>query len=294
MKSTFKKLSVLAFVIGTSFVGLTSCGESARLTIVHFDQAILGETQKDLGVSIGIKKGNTELETAINSALATISTETRNEMMLNAVLRSNGEEVNGATPISNPTNNNTKTLTIGVECNYAPFNWTETSSNDWTYPIVGKTNEYADGYDIQIAKYLANEMNYNLNVVKMSWEALIPALNNGTINAVVAGMTDTEDRRQSIDFSEEYYRSEMVLVVKEGTKYATSTSLDNFSGAKIVSQVSTVTDDVISSWVDSYNIVHLNAVDTFGTAALAVQSGAADAMTAELPVAQAIVNGTNR
>lgn len=294
MKGTFKKLSVLAFVLGTSVVGLSSCGESSRLTIVHFDQTILGSAQKELGVSIGIKKGDSELQSALNSALANISTATRNEMMLNSILRSSGEDTNGATPIANPSTGNAKTLTIGLECDYTPFNWTETKSNDWTYPIAGKTNEFAEGYDVQMAKYLASQMHYNLSIVKLSWEALVPALNNGTINAVIAGMTDTEERRQSIDFTDEYYRSEMVLIVKEETKYATSSSLEDFSGAKIVSQVSTVTDNVISSWVDSYNVVHLNAVDTFSTAALAVQSGAADAMTAELPVAQAIINGANR
>ena len=76
-----KNLLLNVLAIGAVAVGLASCGGnsgSKELTIVHFDQAILGETQKDLGVSIGIKKGNTTLQTALNEALATISVETRN------------------------------------------------------------------------------------------------------------------------------------------------------------------------------------------------------------------------
>ena len=106
-------------------------------------------------------------------------------------------------------------------------------------------------------------------------------------------MTDTEDRRQSIDFTDPYYTSELVLVVKEDSKYASSKSLSDFSGARIVSQVSTVTNDIIDTWVNEYNVNHLAPLDTFATCALAVKNGSADAMTAELPVATAIVQGNN-
>ena len=80
--------------------------------------------------------------------------------------------------------------------------------------------------------------------------------------------------------------------VKKDSKYASATSLNDFSGAKIVSQTSTVTDDVIEDWKTQFNVTHLNALDTFATCAMAVQNGTADAMTAELPVANAIVRGS--
>lgn len=184
-----------------------------------------------------------------------------------------------------------KTLRIGLECDYAPFNWTETEANSYTYAIKG-TNQYADGYDIQVGKYLAEKMDYKLEVVKLEWDALIPALSNGTINAVIAGMTDTEERRESIDFSDEYYRSELVLVVRSSSTYASATSLSSFANAKFVSQVSTVTDEVIDDWVTAYNVKHLSALSDFPTCAIAVQNGTADAMTAEYPVANAIVNSS--
>ena len=189
---------------------------------------------------------------------------------------------------------NNNTLYVGLECDYAPFNWTETSQTDYTYPINGINGQYAAGYDVLVAHYIASSLGYDLKIQKMDWDALIPWVQQGENRIIIAGMTDTEERRLSIDFSDEYWKSELVLVVKEDSKYANATSLDDFKGAKIVSQTSTVTDDVITTWETSYNVNHLSPLDTFSTCALAVINGTADAMTAELPVATSIVNGTNR
>ena len=287
-----RNLFLKSFLAAASMFSLGSCSSSSsKLKIIHFDQTILGESAKDLGVSIGVKKGNSALLTEVNTALASLSQDTRNQLMTEATYRSNGDYSTSTLKYTVPTNG-TKTIRIGLECDYAPFNWTDVSDNDYNYPIKG-TNQYADGYDIQVASYLASTLGYNLEVVKLDWEALIPALQSDTIDLVIAGMTDTEERRQSIDFTNEYYRSELVLVVREDSKYASATSLNDFNGAKIVSQVSTVTDDVIDTWKDTFGVSHLSPLDTFATCALAVQNKTADAMTAELPVATSIVNGSN-
>lgn len=287
-----RNLFFKTFLAAASLFSLGSCSSSSsKLKIIHFDQTILGESAKDLGVSIGVKKGNTTLLNEVNTALASLSQDTRNTLMTEATYRSNGDYSTSTLKYTVPTNA-TKTIRIGLECDYAPFNWTDVSDNDYNYPIKG-TNQYADGYDIQVASYLASTLGYNLEVIKLDWEALIPALQSDTIDLVIAGMTDTEERRQSIDFTNEYYRSELVLVVREDSKYASATSLNDFNGAKIVSQVSTVTDDVIETWTTTFGVSHLSPLDTFATCALAVQNKTADAMTAELPVATSIVNGSN-
>ena len=289
---------VLMFlVMGLALISLTSCGDSSELCIVHFDQSILGDNQKDLSVSVGIKKSDSELESAINSALSTLTTDKRNELMIAATERSaleNPVSVEGEKILyTAPYDSSLKTLTVGLECNYAPFNWTDTTASSYSYPISGTTNLYADGYDIQVAKYLASKMGYNLVIVKLEWDALIPALEVGTINAVIAGMTDTEERRQSISFSDPYYTSELVLVVKANSKYASATSLEDFRSATFVSQISTVTDSIIDTWVISYGVVHQTALKDFATCAMSVRSGSSDCMTAELPVATSIVTGVN-
>ena len=191
-------------------------------------------------------------------------------------------------------------LVIGLECNYAPFNWTATGKNDYTLEISNVANSYADGYDINFAKRASKELGINVKIVKMEWDNLIPQLNAGQINCIIAGMTDTAERRESIDFTDEYYRSELVLVTSKtvADTYA-STTVDSqtlstlLNGKGIISQIETVTNSVIDTFVSSFSAVHMNPVDTFASAAVQVSSGAAYAMTAEYPVAQSIVKANS-
>lgn len=187
-------------------------------------------------------------------------------------------------------------LVIGMECDYAPWNWTETNSNDYTLKISNSTG-YADGYDIQIAKELGNKLGMEVKIVKQLWDSLIPDVQSNTINMVIAGMTDTEERRQSIDFTDEYYRSEVVLLASstvasqyEG-KTLTSDDLSTlFNGKIVISQANTVEDDMAGNFAENYdNCTHGAANETYGGAANDVRQGIADFLVVELPVAQAYV-----
>lgn len=198
-----------------------------------------------------------------------------------------------------PTNLSTsekEDLVVGLECNYAPFNWTDTMENDYTLPIDGKANQFADGYDIQISKLIGQYENMNVVIKKMDWDTLIPSLESGEINAVIAGMTDTEERRKSIDFTDEYYRSELALIVRKENAQSGIMSEDDFktfiNGKTIESQISTVTDELIDIFATKYNAIHNKAVADFPSAALDVSNSTVFAMTAELPVATSIV-GSN-
>lgn len=191
---------------------------------------------------------------------------------------------------------NGEAIVIGLECNYAPFNWTTFESSDYTLPIANKANSYADGYDIQIAKYLSSELGREVKIMATDWNSLISDLLFESIDLVIAGMTDTEERRQTISFTDEYYRSELVLVTSKtvADSYDHTLSADELSelisGKVIVSQKSTVTDDVIGdTFATEYGAIHANPLNTFALAATDVSNGSAFAMTAELPVAQSIV-----
>ena len=204
----------------------------------------------------------------------------------------------GITSCSSDVSNDT--LVIGLECNYAPFNWTTSESTDNTLSISNEANSYADGYDIAFAKRASKELGMDVKIVKLEWDNLIPQLNAGQINCIIAGMTDTEERRESIDFTNEYYRSELVLVTQKSVAdtYA-STTLDSttlgslLSGKGVISQIETVTNSVIDTLASNYNCTHLTPVDTFATASVQVSSGAAFAMTAEFPVAEALVKANS-
>ncbi len=192
--------------------------------------------------------------------------------------------------------NSENIIRIGMECNYAPFNWTCGTSSDYTLPVYNDAGKFADGYDIQFAKRLSKETGKQVQIYKLEWDSLIINLNNNQIDAVIAGMTDTEERRQQISFTDEYYRSELVLITSKDVadQYA-DTELNNetlqilLTGKMIESQRGTVTDNVIDTFKTNYGAIHSTAVDTFSKAALDVHTGAVFAMTAELPVAQSIV-----
>lgn len=196
----------------------------------------------------------------------------------------------------NSNSSDTNVIRIGMECNYAPFNWTAGSESEYTLPVYNEAGKYADGYDIQFAKRLAKETGKSVEIYKLEWDSLIIQLNSNQIDAVIAGMTDTEERRQQISFSNEYYRSELVLIASKtiSAQYSSQELGDSelkslLSGKMIESQRGTVTDDVIETFKTNYGVIHSTAVDTFSKAALDVHTGAVFAMTAELPVAQSIV-----
>ena len=115
-------------------------------------------------------------------------------------------------------------LIVGLECNYAPFNWTENERTDSNYEISG-TVTYAEGYDVQIAKMIADELDMELVIKKLEWDALIPSVQEYTIDLIIAGMSPTETRKVDIDFTSPYYSSEHVLLVESSSTYANVTSV---------------------------------------------------------------------
>ena len=128
-----------------------------------------------------------------------------------------------------------KEFRVGMEAGYPPFNWTQKTNADGAVKIDG-TNQYANGYDVQISKKIADKLDKKLVIVKTKWEGLLPALTSGKIDAIIAGMSPTAERKQAIDFSQNYYTSQLVVMVKKDGKYANAKSIDDFKGAKITGQ----------------------------------------------------------
>lgn len=205
-----------------------------------------------------------------------------------------------ATSCSNSTqstqNENAYTLIVGMEAAYPPFNWTENQSTDDNIQIKGKSGEYAAGYDVRIAKYIANDNNWNLEIVAMEWDSLIPSLNSGTITAICAGMSATSERMQSIDFSDPYYESTLYLVTrKSDTRFSSTDNFDfqnNLSGVKLVTQSGTFEDDIAEDWANDFGATHISGTNDYPGAFLQVTQNLADAVICEYPVAQSTVNAT--
>lgn len=172
-----------------------------------------------------------------------------------------------------------ETLKVGLEAGYAPFNWTQKDDSNGGVKIDGSA-EYAGGYDVEIAKKIAEGLGKKLVIVKTEWDGLVPALTSGKIDAIIAGMSPTAERKKTIDFSDIYYKSNLVMVVKKGGKYETATSIQDFSGAKITAQLNTFHYSVI----DQIKGVNKQpAMDNFPAMRVALESGVIDGYVSERP-----------
>ena len=177
-----------------------------------------------------------------------------------------------------------ETLRVGMECNYAPFNWTQAEDGENAVALAG--GGYADGYDVRIAQRVADYLGYELEVVKTEWDGLIMSLMSGDIDCIIAGMSPTEERLLTIDFSDPYYESDLVIVVQKDGAYANATSLADFAGAKITGQLNTFHYSVIDQIPD---VKQQTAMDTFATMLVALGAGAIDGYVSERPGAESAV-----
>ena len=174
---------------------------------------------------------------------------------------------------------------VGMECNYAPFNWQSNEQTDTSVAIGGAG--YCDCYDVRVARYVAEQLDREIEVKKVSWEGLQPALNSGEIDAVIAGMTADDKRRAGMDFTTPYYESEMVMIVrKSDKKVAKYNDIQQFKGKTVIGQKSTNYDTVIDQ---IKGVKHATPKATYPEMIVALQKKEVDGITAELPVAEGAV-----
>ena len=164
---------------------------------------------------------------------------------------------------------------VGMECAYAPSNWQESEASDTNYPVENVPGAYAEGYDVQIAKIIADQLGKELVIVKLSWDGLIDALNQGQIDAIIAGMMDTAERRESINFSEPYKETNYSMMVLADSPYVNATSIQDFSGAAVLGQQGTALDDVIDQ---IEGVDHLSPVGSVPDMMSRLQQGSCDAI----------------
>jgi len=173
------------------------------------------------------------------------------------------------------------TFTVGLEAAYPPFNWTQSDDSNGAVPIDGSA-EFAGGYDVEIAKRIAEGLGKELIVVKTEWDGLVPALVSGKIDAIVAGMSPTAERKETIDFSDNYYKSQLVMVVKKGSPFEGAKKIQDFKGAKITAQLNTFHYSVIDQ---IEGVEKQPAMDNFPAMRVALESGVIDGYVSERPEA---------
>ena len=175
-------------------------------------------------------------------------------------------------------------LRVGMECDYAPFNWTQASDSDTSVAI--SSVDYADGYDVVIASKIAESLGMEVQIVKTDWDSLIPSLNAGAIDCIIAGMTETPERAEAVNFTTPYYESQMVVIVRKDSDLVGISSIQELSGHNVLGQINTTYDEIIDQ-IEGVN--HMSPLATFPRMILSLQAKEADAITAELPVANGVV-----
>ena len=137
-----------------------------------------------------------------------------------------------------------KVLRVGMECAYAPFNWTQetdtTPDGSVAAPIYG-SDYYAYGYDVAVAQMLAEEMGMELEIHKVEWSSIGISMDAGDYDCIIAGMGRTAEREMSYGFTEPYYYRDNCIVVKKGGSYENVSKLSDLAGTgcRVTTQLGT-------------------------------------------------------
>ena len=176
------------------------------------------------------------------------------------------------------------TLTVAMECAYAPYNWTQTDDSNGAVQIRD-SSDYAYGYDVMMAKKIAEALGQEVEIVKLDWDSLVPAVMSGDVDCVIAGQSITSKRAEQVDFSDPYYYASIVTLVKKDSPYASAASVADLAGATCTSQLGTIWYDICLPQIENADI--LPAQETAPAMLVALDSGACDIVVTDRPTAQA-------
>ena len=284
-----------------ALLALTACsnGGSSSAEIVktevefdyiHLQNNVNGFTTSDgdTAIAIGLKKGSS-LKAGIDSYLSTLTTDYWTELMGKMVAIRNDAN---ASYTSNMSVNDTDAgvFKVGMECAYDPFNWTQSSDANEGHPIANLSGKYANGYDVQIARQVANALHMRLEIYQYEWDALLPAVNSGTIDGIVAGMSPTDERKQEIDFSSNYYQSNLVVITRKDNGLMNCHSLSEIdqAGVKIAAQPGTFHLDALKDQTSKLTVI--DNLNDFVAMRIALEAGSIDGYIAEEPTALTFCN----
>lgn len=174
-------------------------------------------------------------------------------------------------------------LTVGMECVYAPYNWTQMDDSNGAVPIVNQPGAYANGYDVMMAKKFCEKYGWELEVMALEWGGLSAALKAGTIDAAIAGQSMTDERLAEVDMAGPYFYASIVCVTKKDSPLASATGISQLSG--------TCTAQQATIWYDSClpqipNAEIMPQSDDAPAMIMAVESGTVDFICTDIPTAR--------
>ena len=177
-------------------------------------------------------------------------------------------------------------LTVGMECQYAPYNWTQLTDANGAVEIANNPGAYANGYDVMIAQKICDKYGWKLEVMALEWGGLTPALNAGTIDVAIAGQSMTAERMAEVDMAGPYYYAEIVCLTTASNANATATSVAELTG-NCTAQSGTIWYN--SCLPQATNASIQAAAETAPAMIMALESGTADFICTDMPTATAAV-----
>ena len=176
-------------------------------------------------------------------------------------------------------------LRVAMSADYAPFDWLQ--EDDSNGAVMTSNGSYMNGYDVLVAKYIAEKLDMDLEITQIDWDGLILSIQSGKVDCAIAGMSITSERSQSVDFSDPYYNANIVAVVAADGPYADVVNVTDFEGATLTSTLNTVWYDVLDKITDY--ATKDAALDTFASMVAAVHAGKIDGFTCDMPSAKSIL-----
>ncbi len=174
-------------------------------------------------------------------------------------------------------------LTIAMECAYAPYNWTQMDDSNGAVPISGTDDEFANGYDVMMAQRICDAYGWDLEVIRTDWDSLVPGVQSGLYDAVIAGQSMTEDRMEEVDFAGPYFYASIVCVTTEGSDYADAQGLADLAGGTCTAQIATIWYDTMLPQIEGANVQP--AAETAPAMLMALESGMVDFICTDMPTA---------
>ena len=178
-------------------------------------------------------------------------------------------------------------LTIAMECAYAPYNWMQGNDSNGAVPISNVPGSYANGYDVMIGKKIAEANGWELEVIQADWDSLVPGVQTGIYDAVIAGQSMTAERSEQVDFAGPYFYASIVCVTKKNSPYATATSIADLAGGKCTAQIATIWYDQCLPQIDGALVQ--TAAETAPAMLMALETGSVDFICTDMPTAQGAV-----
>ena len=178
-------------------------------------------------------------------------------------------------------------LTIAMECAYAPYNWTQGDDSNGAVPISNVPGSYANGYDVMIGKKIAEANGWELEVIQADWDSLVPGVQTGIYDAVIAGQSMTAERSEQVDFAGPYFYASIVCVTKKDSPYATATSIADLAGGKCTAQIATIWYDQCLPQINGALVQ--TAAETAPAMLMALETGSVDFICTDMPTAQGAV-----